>query len=58
MVRRRNFLKALLAALPGIMIPLSSRGQRSDRVGDLLPLRKLGRTDELVTMLGVGGYHI
>lgn len=29
-----------------------------DRLGDLLPLRKLGKTGEQVTMLGVGGAHI
>jgi aryl-alcohol dehydrogenase-like predicted oxidoreductase len=29
-----------------------------DRLGELLPKRKLGRTGEKVTMLGLGGYHI
>lgn len=31
---------------------------QSDRLGNLLPLRKLGKTGTLVTMLGVGGAHI
>ena len=30
----------------------------SDKLGALLPMRKLGSTGEKVTMLGVGGYHI
>ncbi len=29
-----------------------------DRLGDLLPLRRLGRTGVDVTMLGVGGWHL
>jgi aryl-alcohol dehydrogenase-like predicted oxidoreductase len=30
----------------------------SDRLGEILPLRKLGKTGQNITMLGVGGYHI
>lgn len=61
---RRNFLKSLAGITAGLMIPyrgfpmggtgLSSR----DRLGEKLPLRKLGNTGEKVTMLGLGGYHI
>ena len=29
-----------------------------DRLGELLPRRRLGRTDEAVTMLGIGGWHL
>lgn len=58
MIERRHFLKALLAALPGIMIPMGCGSKAHDRLGELLPKRKLGRTAEEVTMLGVGGYHI
>lgn len=57
-MERRNFLKALIAALPGILLPVGCGGRASDRLGRLLPQRKLGRTGEAVTMLGVGGYHI
>jgi predicted aldo/keto reductase-like oxidoreductase len=32
--------------------------QPTDRLGQLLPLRTLGRTGEAVTMLGVGGWHL
>ncbi len=46
----------------GLMLPwgLSMNGMNSkkDRLGELLPMRKLGTTGEMVTMLGVGGYHI
>jgi aryl-alcohol dehydrogenase-like predicted oxidoreductase len=57
-MERRHFLKALLAALPTILIPAGCGSRASDRLGDLLPQRRLGRTNEAVTMLGVGGYHI
>ena len=58
MIERRHFLKTLLAALPGVMIPWGCGGKAHDKLGRLLPVRKLGRTGEAVTMLGVGGYHI
>ena len=31
---------------------------KSDRLGELLPLRTLGRTGEAVTMLGMGEWHL
>ena len=34
------------------------RTSKADRLGELLPLRTLGRTGEAVTMLGVGGAHL
>ena len=34
------------------------RTSKADRLGELLPLRTLGRTGEAVTMLGVGGWHL
>ena len=58
MIERRNFLKTLLAALPGVMIPWGCGGAARDRLGALLPVRKLGRTGQAVTMLGIGGYHV
>ena len=43
-----------------ISIPslLHARNANHDRLGEILPLRKLGKTGEKITMLGVGGYHI
>ncbi|WP_347838685.1 aldo/keto reductase [uncultured Draconibacterium sp.] len=58
---RRSFLKSLAGATAGIAITSKALGndQKSrDRLGEVLPKRKLGRTGELVTMLGTGGYHI
>lgn len=56
-LERRDFLKTLAAALPGILAtPGVLFGE--DRLGGLLPQRILGRTGESVTMLGVGGYHV
>jgi aryl-alcohol dehydrogenase-like predicted oxidoreductase len=59
---RRNFLRSMAGLTAGLMVPLnwSCKGtnMNRDRFGELLPLRKLGRTGEKVTMLGVGGYHI
>ena len=49
----------------GIKLPLSSAATQpttqpllSDRYGELLPQRRLGKTGANVTMLGVGGAHI
>lgn len=41
------------AALPGVALPGAS-----DRLGKLLPMRRLGRTGQWVTALGFGGSHI
>ena len=44
-----------------MMLPLGwgcSGSPGSDKLGALLPMRKLGSTGEKVSMLGVGGYHI
>ncbi len=54
---RRRFLETLSALTAGLMLPASSRPAH-DHLGDVLPRRKLGRTGEAVTMLGVGGWHI
>lgn len=63
MIDRRAFLKSLAGLTTGILLSSGvSEGQElkpsTDHLGTLLPLRKLGRTDESVTMLGVGGWHI
>ncbi len=62
MSQRRNFLQKLAGLTAGILLPIPSLagnpGNNRDRLGELLPLRKLGKTGEKVTMLGLGGYHI
>ncbi|MDH3247020.1 MAG: aldo/keto reductase [Saprospiraceae bacterium] len=59
---RRTFLKKIAAVTSGLMIPqIDVTGKpiiRRDKWGELLPLRKLGKTGEEVTMLGVGGAHV
>ena len=44
----------------GLTIPATSFSLTSsnDRLGEVLPKRKLGRTGEYVTMLGTGGFHV
>ena len=62
MIDRRNFLAKLSGLTAGILIPNPSFPEESriyrDKWGELLPMRKLGKTGENVTMLGLGGYHI
>ena len=61
MEKRREFLKKLSALTATIMVPASNisfgKAPYSDKWGELLPRRMLGRTGVEVTMLGVGGYH-
>ena len=62
MKTRRSILKSLAALTAGLLVP--SKGisgdlfSPSDKFGELLPLRLLGKTGEKVTMLGLGGAHI
>lgn len=62
MSERRDFLKMLAGLTAGILLPYPSLPGQSanyrDKLGEMLPLRKLGRTGDQVTMLGLGGYHI
>lgn len=60
MANRRTFLKSLAGITAGLSVSnfARSKEQTSDRLGEVLPKRKLGRTGEYVTMLGTGGYHI
>jgi aryl-alcohol dehydrogenase-like predicted oxidoreductase len=65
MADRRIFIKSIAGATAGLTIAGSSLAgmvlaekKESDRLGDVLPKRKLGRTNEFVTMLGTGGYHV
>lgn len=61
MKNRRDFLKKMAGVTAGLSLPISVQAgapPKRDRLGELLPLRKLGKTGESVTMLGVGGFHI
>ena len=60
MSSRRSFLKTLAAVTATIMAPYDKvhGAVPKDRLGELLPLRTLGKTGEKVTMLGIGGAHI
>ncbi|QIA09564.1 aldo/keto reductase [Draconibacterium halophilum] len=61
MTNRRSFLKSLAGATAGISLAsgtMATEQETGDRLGEVLPKRKLGRTGEQVTMLGTGGYHI
>jgi uncharacterized protein len=60
MADRRTFLKSLAGVTAGLSLSNTAFGveSNSDRLGEVLPKRKLGRTGEYVTMLGTGGYHV
>jgi len=60
MADRRTFLKSLAGATAGITLSGTTQAgtDNRDRLGEVLPKRKLGRTNEFVTMLGTGGYHV
>lgn len=61
-MNRRAFLRSMAALTTGIMLPsctyLGKAAKTHDRWGSVLPRRILGRTNEPVTMLGLGGNHI
>lgn len=61
MTNRRAFLKSLAGVTAGLSLPsgaFASGQETRDRLGEVLPKRKLGQTGEYVTMLGTGGYHV
>ena len=62
MEKRRQFLKKMSGLTAGLMVPIQNfsfgKTTLSDKWGEVLPKRKLGKTGVEVTMLGVGGYHI
>jgi predicted aldo/keto reductase-like oxidoreductase len=60
MADRRVFLKSLAGLTAGITLAGVAHAEKNenDRLGELLPKRKLGRTNEYVTMLGTGGFHV
>lgn len=57
---RRSFLKSMAGLTAGLSLTPTAFGKEnnSDRLGEVLPKRKLGRTGEYVTMLGTGGFHV
>jgi predicted aldo/keto reductase-like oxidoreductase len=59
---RRKFIKILTGVAAGTILPFpvfsSPSAKISDRWGELLPLRKFGYTGKMVTMLGLGGFHV
>ena len=58
-MERRSFLKSMAGLTSGLLLtPRLSEAAPRDRLGELLPQRRLGKTGESVTMLGVGGWHI
>lgn len=63
-MERRSLLKWLAGFTTGILLSTPTNAQESnpnskaDRLGKLLPQRRLGRTGEAVTMLGMGGAHL
>ena len=66
-LKRRKFMAMLAGCTVGLMVPSLFHGEGkiaaataslSDRLGKLLPLRKLGSSGPVVTNLGVGGDHV
>jgi uncharacterized protein len=65
-INRRAVLKSLAAMTAALLVPgtigadtpATALAPVRDRLGELLPQRKLGRTGAMVTMLGVGGWHL
>ena len=65
-MKRREFLAMLASCTASLMVPgffpgedaFAVTGSTSDRLGPLLPLRKLGSSGPVVTNLGVGGDHV
>jgi aryl-alcohol dehydrogenase-like predicted oxidoreductase len=60
MTDRRTFLKSMAGLTAGLSFSNAAFGNKSenDRLGEVLPRRKFGRTGEYVTMLGTGGFHV
>jgi len=65
--KRREFMAMLAGFTASLMVPSLFPGEgkiaaatasHSDRLGKLLPLRKLGSSGSVVTNLGVGGDHV
>ena len=59
MVTRRNFLKTSAAATAlGMVTNWAAASDESDRLGAVLPKRKLTRDGAMVTAFSLGGYHL
>jgi aryl-alcohol dehydrogenase-like predicted oxidoreductase len=60
MADRRMFLRSIAGVTAGLTLTGVAHADKNerDRLGEILPKRKLGRTNHYVTMLGTGGYHI
>ena len=66
-LKRREFMAMLAGYTASLMVPslfnveetnAATTNSPADRLGDLLPLRKLGSSGPVVTNLGVGGDHV
>ena len=64
MLDRRDFIKTVTGTTASLMLSDSLLAQNanlitnaSDRLGQLLPQRPLGKTGQNVTILGLGGFH-
>jgi aryl-alcohol dehydrogenase-like predicted oxidoreductase len=56
-MNRRELLQQL-AVTGTLLAPPLANALHSDPLGQVLPLRTLGKTGEKVTCLGLGGYHV
>ncbi len=55
--QRRNFLQAAMAALAGCGFGRQALGMQEESATGI-PTRRLGRADERIPIVGLGGYHI
>jgi len=61
MITRRHFIRTVTGATVALAWPgslFAGLPGRSDKWGELLPLKKFGSTGDSVTMLGLGGFHV
>ena len=54
---RRQFIQTSIAGVTGLSLASNTLAQTNETPGSM-PTRKLGRLDERVSLLGMGGYHI